>query len=1429
MDSIDLGRPGKFEVEGEASVVATAWKAWLEEFECFADCRGLFNNTGAGAAANVRRQRQALLFFCGGQKVREVFRSLNEVKETGDQVKPDNYDGALELLNEHFLVKPNVTFQRHMFRKMTQQSNETVSQFVGRLRKASVGCDFHDANDMIKDQVVSNCHYDSLRRKFLEKGEKLDLNELLRISASYEAVEQQAREMRNGASSASSHSNQSGGINRIGTQSKPGDGNNKHRQAKNFSGGARSNNGETQNSRSSDESCTRCGRKGHSWKDDRCPAKNAECRGCQKVGHFQACCRTKSRDQRGQTQGRKARHVEAESSSESQTQAGNRNAFTCKSRVDYRFDKIAVTIDGIPDIEVLVDSGCETNIIGLDTWKTLKSQGMCVEVRDSDVKLFPYAISKPLSVYGCFNAEIEAGSQNVKAEFIIINECKQPSLLGLETARQLGVLKIGIDVNNVSTGDYASVLEEYKDLFDGVGKFTGPAIKIGIDPSVAPVAQPYNRVPFALRDKVEAKLKQLVDSDIIESVHQPTPWISPLVVVPKSNGDIRLCCDMRRPNQAVIRERHPIPSVDELLQDMNQSRIFSKIDLREGFNQYVLTPESRDITTFCTHVGLFRWKRLNYGVASGPERYQAEIQRLVQGIPGVANLADDIIIHASNKSVHDARLIQVFDRLRHAGLTMNRGKCTFGVNELVFVGHKLSAKGVDPTAAKVESVVSARAPANVSELRSWLGLCNYVSKFIADFSTKTEPLRRLTRKDEKFVFGAEQQKAFSQLKDDLASCETLGYFDMDCHTKVIADASPVGIAAILVQIQDEYPRVISYASRSLTDVEQRYCQTEKEALALVWACERFRHYLIGTQFDLVTDHEPLKTIYGPRSKPCARIERWVLRLMPYDYRVVYWPGSKNVADPLSRLSQSGISKACEASVSLTAKAEAHVRFVALNAVPRAMTAKEIEQVSVDDAELEIVRQCIQTGKFRDSSIHNSYKLVSTELCVVGNLVLRGNRIVIPGKLRQHVLQLAHEGHSGMVGTKRNLRTKVWWPNIDKDVETYIKACHGCQIVAKPPNPEPVLSTKLPEAPWQELAVDHFGPFGSSNNHILVVIDYFSRYFECKVVKSTCARTTIEVLDQLFQTHGLPFSIKSDSGPAFISNEFKCFCENLAIKHSRGTPKWPQGNGLAESCMKSIKKRLQIAVNTGTNWGSELHKFLFSYRNTPHPATGKSPAELLFGRKLRTKLPEFVTHDYVDSEVRDHDAMYKAKVKVYTDRKRKAVNSDIAVGDEVLVKRDQVASKTDTTFYPEPFTVVSKSGSQVTVKSLDGRVYVRNSSHLRAYQRTREIIPPSFVGKAGMVGNTDEERRGEEQLHGDTDTADAHDDALIDADEDADGFYDHVDADIADSNTNTDKVLNRRSSRTRVTPRRFAYYSASFINTSKSSARCSDFCTRLEGE
>lgn len=290
-----------------------------------------------------------------------------------------------------------------------------------------------------------------------------------------------------------------------------------------------------------------------------------------------------------------------------------------------------------------------------------------------------------------------------------------------------------------------------------------------------------------------------------------------------------------------------------------------------------------------------------FGITCAPENFQKILEQLLSNCNGCFNYIDDIIVYGSSRKEHDERLKKVMDTLKENHLELNHEKCIFGVSEIMFLGHKLTSKGIYPDKDKLAAIKNFREPKTIEETRSFLGLVNYVAKFLPDLATTTEPLRKLTRKSEKFEWKSSQEMAFQNIKNLMSKSTLLGYFNIRDKTQVIADASPVGLGAVLIQINESGPRIISFASKSLSSVEKRYAQTEKEALALVWAVERFHYYLFGREFDLITDHKPLEVIFGPRSKPCARIERWVRRLQSYVYKVIYKPGKSNIADPLSRL------------------------------------------------------------------------------------------------------------------------------------------------------------------------------------------------------------------------------------------------------------------------------------------------------------------------------------------------------------------------------------------------------------------------------------------------------------------------------------------------------------------------------------------------
>ena len=445
-------------------------------------------------------------------------------------------------------------------------------------------------------------------------------------------------------------------------------------------------------------------------------------------------------------------------------------------------------------------------------------------------KLYPYASNQPLPVKGSFKCTVGVCDRSARAELLVI-EGRGVLLLGKTTATELGVLKIGVDVAMV-TVKADNLKQHYPEVFDGVGKLKNKQVSLDIDPTVKPVVQPYRRVPFNLREKVRDKTTELLDLGIIEPVEGPAPWVNPVVIVPKNNGEIRLCIDMRQANRAIMRRQYPIPTVDEVLHTMNGSKVFSKLDLKWGYHQLELSPESREITTFATPDGLFRYKRLLFGVCSASEQYQHEIATVLAGIEGVENISDDIVVHGPDAETHDQRLRQTIEHLRDCGLTLNAEKCLFNMDRLVFMGMLLSETGIGPTEDRVKAVLEAGEPTSTTEVHSFLGLANYSSRFIPHFATLSEPLRRLTRKETPFNFRPEQKKSFESLKQKMAEACTLAYFDKNAPTKIITDASPVGLGAVLVQEQGGVWMPVYYASRSLTDCEQRYSQRKRRPL--VW-------------------------------------------------------------------------------------------------------------------------------------------------------------------------------------------------------------------------------------------------------------------------------------------------------------------------------------------------------------------------------------------------------------------------------------------------------------------------------------------------------------------------------------------------------------------------------------------------------------------
>ena len=406
--------------------------------------------------------------------------------------------------------------------------------------------------------------------------------------------------------------------------------------------------------------------------------------------------------------------------------------------------------------------------------------------------------------------------------------------------------------------------------------------------------------------------------------------------------------------------------------------------------------------------------------------------------------------------------------------------------------------------------------------------------------------------------------------------------------------------------------------------------------------------------------------------------------------MVYRPGSTNPADFLSR------HPVKPTSVRGRKVTEDYVNYICESACLKPMPLCKVINETQSDPMMRNVIDCVIHGnwhRYERCEEIASYRQLASELSVSENgLLLRGHRIVLPTCLCCAAVELAHEGHQGLVKTKSLLRSKVWFPNMNLLVERVLESCPACALVNKDERLHPLQMSVLPDRPWKMLSADFGGPY-PSGHYCLVVIDEYSRFPVVEVLSSTSASCVIPVLDKIFATHGLPDTLKTDNGPPFQSHEFAKFMTYCGTKHRKIAPYWPRANAQAENFMKPLNKAIKSATAKGKSWRQELYKFLRNYRATPHVSTSRPPAELLFGRNIKVLLPE-VPAPVLDEELRLRDYAQKAQQKCYADARHKKPTEQLRVGDTVVVRQPKV-NKLSTAYNAVPLTVTNVKGTVVT--------------------------------------------------------------------------------------------------------------------------------------
>ena len=675
-------------------------------------------------------------------------------------------------------------------------------------------------------------------------------------------------------------------------------------------------------------------------------------------------------------------------------------------------------------------------------------------------------------------------------------------------------------------------------------------------------------------------------------------------------------------NPFIETHHYPLPIIDELLCNKSEAKIFAVLDLKGAYQQLVVSEYTKSLLAIQTIKGLYRFKRLPFGVKPAASIFQSVMDQILTGLENVQVYIDDILIWAKDERELLERIENVLDRLLKFNVKVNWDKCQWFVSKVLYLGHELSEKGISANKEKVRAVVEAPEPQNVAQLKAFLGLMNYYAKFIPNLSFILAPLYNLQKKDTKWIWDDRCRRAFKECKRELCSEKLLTHYDPKKEIIVTTDACLDGVSGVLSHIVKGEERPVFFVSRALTSAERNYPTLHREALAVVFAMEKFYKYVYGHFVKIFSDHKPLEGIFnkGGSSIVAQRLQRYVLRLSIFDYVLKHRPG-KDIghADGLSRLPIIGTPSRAD---------ERESKFFTIKSIakgsPMSLNLELIRSETKIDPELNKVRELVMNGwpNARVTPDLKRYFSKYRELSVEFDCVIYGNRTIIPRSLHKAALKILHANHAGIVRMKQIAREYIYWEGINRDIEVYVKSCEPCQALRKDkPNKE---FGKWREAthPLERVHIDFFHFKGQT---CLIFIDAYSRWLEIKVMNRTTASKVIQALDSIFCTFGYAETIVSDNGPPFDSHEFNNYARNHEIDLIHSPPYHPQSNGIVERAVQTVKsvlRKLAYEHKSHFQMTDEIENFLFTHRNSPGTEDNIIPSHKMFAFKPRFELTKF---------------------------------------------------------------------------------------------------------------------------------------------------------------------------------------------------------------
>ncbi|XP_047986521.1 uncharacterized protein K02A2.6-like [Leguminivora glycinivorella] len=805
-----------------------------------------------------------------------------------------------------------------------------------------------------------------------------------------------------------------------------------------------------------------------------------------------------------------------------------------------------------------------------------------------------------------------------KSLSIVVAKGNGPSLIGRNWFRDLGIQVEGVYKLEVDSDELATTLERiqkhYAGVFqEGLGKYTGPVVSIRPKEGAKPVFFKSRPVPFAIKGRIYEELDRLEAEGVLEATAH-SEWATPIVPVLKQDGKVRLCGDYRATVNAVTdTDTYPLPTLSEAFAELQGGVLFTKIDLERAYTQVMVDEETANLLTINTPKGLYKMKRLPFGVKACPGIFQRLMSTLLAGIPGVAVLLDDIVVAGNGVQEHNTRLETVLQKLQEAGLRVNKTKCKFAARSVQFLGFIIDEFGIHPCEEKIREIEKTPAPRNVKELQAFLGLINFYDRFLPHKASISEPLYRLLDKDATWKWGKSQQDSFEKLRKMISSSDTLVHYDIKKKLILSCDASQFGLGAVLEhEMTDGSIRPVMFASRTMNAHERNYAQIDKEAAAIIFGLKKFHQFISGRRVIIKTDHKPLLGIFDSK-RPIPniispRMLRWALLLNSYDYEIQYVEGKKiGNADALSRWPS-------PAGAQMSEEDFLGILLIEETPIELEFSATEVANLTKKDKCLSKILYWIRNGwPGKSEEEYKIYWQKRDELSMYKDCILWGNRVVIPEKMRGKVLEELHMNHDGIVITKAMARSYFWWPAMDKQIEEMVKSCNVCAENRNMPSKVTHQWIK-PDKAWSRLHMDYAGPFQGKT--FLIVIDAYSKWPEVKIVPDMSSSALIRILRDVFAEQGLPDVLVSDNGRSFVSEEFRKYLQSQGIRQVLSAPYHPATNGQAERTVQTVKAKLRKL--TSGPWEARLPAVLYGLRTTPNSVNDKTPAELLNNRRFRTK-------------------------------------------------------------------------------------------------------------------------------------------------------------------------------------------------------------------